>query len=574
MRAVAAQPHVTVDPITTQVIRYALEQIADEMGRAMVRTARSTIIKEIEDISCAVFDAEGRTAAQAHHAPMLLTGFEITMAQVLKEFPAETLEDGDIIVSNDPYRGGQHIMDVQTFAPVILDGKVVGWVATIAHHQDMGGAAPGGVAGGMTEIYAEGIRLPMVKLYKGGKENSDVWKVFEANIRVPEKTFGDVRAQASSCFVGIQRFKDLCTKYGVETAHAAMHAIMDTSERRIRQALAAMPDGDYTGVDYVDDDGLTDTPIKIQVNIHKRGDRVSVDFNGTSQQVRGNTNCPLATAHAAVYYAIISVADPGCPANNGAYRPVEVEVEYGTVLNPKPPGAVAARTNTSQKIVEAMMKAFANAFPDRVMAGCHANITTCGFSGFDSATGKRWVYTDIQGGGAGARPSKDARDGQDSHLARFMNTPIEAAEMEYPLRVECYEFVTDTGGAGKWRGGLSLRRDIRLLQAQVTFARYADRQEFAPHGLFGGKEGAKGRLIFNPGTPEERRMKSKGLDFLKMGDVVSMRLPGGGGYGKPEERADEEVIQDVKDGKVGVQAAWDDYGREIDPNTWTVTRRR
>ena len=570
----AVRPQVSIDPITTQVVRYALEQIADEMGRAMVRTARSTIIKEIEDISCAVFDPQGRTAAQAHHAPMLLTGFEITMEQVLREYPAQSLSDGDIIVSNDPYRGGQHIMDLQTFAPVFVEGHIAGWVATIAHHQDMGGAAPGGVAGGMTEIYAEGLRLPMVKLYKAGRENADVWKIFGANIRVPDKTFGDVRAQASSCFVGVQRLKELFAKYGTETVHAAMAAIMDTSERRIRQALAAMPDGDYVGVDYVDDDGVSPDPIKLQVNIHKRGDRVQVDFAGTSRQVRGNTNCPLATAHAAVYYAIIAIADPDCAANNGAYRPVQIDVDLGLVLNPKPPGAVAARTNTSQKIVEAMMRAFANAFPERVMAGCHAQITTCGFSGFARVRGRGGVYPYTPGGGAGARPTKDARDGQDSHLARFMNTPIEAVELEYPLRIECYEFIPDTGGAGKWRGGLSLRRDIRFLQDRVTFARYADRQEFAPNGLFGGTDGAMGRLIHNPGTPAERRFKSKGLDYLNSGDVVSMRLPGGGGYGPPAERADEHLCADVRDGKVSPEAAWRDYGRAVDPDTWTITRRR
>lgn len=559
-----------VDPITTQVIRYALEQIADEMGRAMVRTARSTIIKEIEDISCAVFDARGHTVAQAHHAPMLLTGFEITMQHVLQEFPPEALAPGDIIASNDPYRGGQHIMDIQTFAPVFVEGKLVGWVATIAHHQDMGGAAPGGVAGGMTEVYAEGLRLPMVKLYRAGRENADVWKIFGANIRVPEKTFGDVRAQASSCFVGVQRMEALFAKYGAETVHGAMQAILDTSERRIRQALAAMPDGDYTGVDFIDDDGRGNGPIKIQVNVRKRGDSAVVDFQGTDRQVPGNTNCPLATTHAAVYYAMIAVTDPDVPPNSGCYFPVRIEAQPGLVVNPLPPAAVASRTNCSQKVVEAMMRAFADAFPDRVMAGSHGQITTCGFSGFDPVTGRRWVYTDIQGGGAGARPVKDARDGQDSHLARFLNTPIEAAELEYPLRIEQYGFVPDSGGAGEYRGGLGLVRDIRFLRGNVSFARYSDRHKIAAFGLFGGREGGKGAIWKNPGTPGEERLDSKGLDYLAEGDLVRLVLPGGGGYGRPEERDPEAVLADVRDGKVSLAAAREIYKVIIDPADWTV----
>lgn len=557
-----------VDPITMQVIRYALEQIADEMGKTIVRTARSTIIKEIEDVSCAVFDAEGHTVAQAHHAPMLLTGFEITMQNVVRRFPPEALEDGDIIISNDPYQGGQHVMDLQTFAPVFHDGALVGWVATIAHHQDMGGAAPGGVAGGMTEVYAEGLRLPMVKLYKGGQENADVWKIFGANIRVPDKTFGDVRAQASSNFVGVRRMKEVFQKYGADTVRAAMRALLDYSERRMRLALAAMPDGDYTGYDFIDDDGRGSDPIRIQVTIKKRGDSAVVDFTGTSKQVPGNTNCPLATCHAAVYYAMIAVADPDIPPNSGCYFPVKIEAEEGLVVNPKSPAAVASRTNCSQKIVEAMMRAFADAFPERVMAGSHGQITTCAFSGFD-ASGRRWVYTDIQGGGAGARPTKDARDGQDSHLARFLNTPIEAAELEYPLMIERYEFVTDTGGAGKFRGGLGLRRDIRLLQGNVTFARYSDRHKIAPFGLFGGTEGGKGAIWRNLDGAAER-MNSKGLDYLSQGDCITLIMPGGGGYGNPTERDPAALIQDVRGGKVSLEAARDIYKTAIDPQTWTV----
>ncbi|MFQ5593306.1 MAG: hydantoinase B/oxoprolinase family protein [Anaerolineae bacterium] len=558
------------DPVTMQVIRYAMEQVADEMGRTLVRTSRSTIIKEIEDISCAVFDRYGNTVAQAHHAPMLLTGFEIPMRSLVQHYRLEEFEEGDVIVFNDPYRGGQHVMDLITFAPVFFEGEVVGFVGSIAHHSDMGGAAPGGTAGGLTEIYLEGLRFPFVKLYKRGEEDLELFGILENNIRVPDKTLGDIRAQASADFVGARRVREMYAKYGPDVVQGSLDMLLDYSERRIREGLKAFPDGDYSGDDWVDDDGFSDEPIHLQVNIRIQGDEAMIDFDGTSKQVRGNINCPVATVHAAVYYALIAVIDPHVPPNSGCYRPFDIYTEPGLIVNPLPPAAVGARTNTSQKITEAMLKALAQAAPDRVMAGSHAQITNCGFSGYHPKTGKRFVYIDIQGGGAGARPTKDGRDGQDSHLARFKNTPVEAVELEYPVRIDRYELIPDSGGAGFSRGALGLRRDIRMLIDDVSFARYGDRQRFAPFGLFGGKDGAPGRFILNPDTPNEQPLKSKGLDHLNKGDVVSLRLPGAGGYGDPTERDPALVLRDVRDGKVSLEAARRDYGVVIDPKTWTV----
>jgi N-methylhydantoinase B len=537
------------DTITMQVIRYAMEQAADEMGRTLVRTARSTVIKEIEDMTCSVFDRYGNTIAQAHHAPMLLTGFELGMRALVERYKPEELDAGDLIMFNDPYAGGQHVMD------------------------DMGGAVPGGTAGGLTEIYMEGLRFPMVKLYKKGKEDLEIFGILENNIRVPDKTLGDVRAQASADFVGVQRLTDIFDKYGVDVVQKCQEMLLDYSESRIRAGLRKIPDGTYTGVDWIDDDGQTDEPIKLQVNIHKRGDEVVVDFEGTAKQVKGNINCPLATVHAAVYYALIAVIDPHVPPNSGCYRPFTVEAEEGLIVNPRMPAAVGARTNTSQKIAEAMMLALSKAVPDGVQAGCHGQITNCGFSGYHPKTGKRFVYIDIQGGGAGARPTKDGRDGQDSHLARFKNTPIEAVELEYPVRILNYEFIPDSGGAGRYRGGLTVRRDIEVLTDNVSLARYGDRQKFGAFGLFGGQEGSKGKFILNPDTPQERPLKSKGLDVLNTGDVVSLRLPGAGGYGDPLDRDPELLLQDVRDGKVTLESAREDYKVVVDPGTLQIDQK-
>ncbi len=562
--------HRKADPILMQVLRYSMEQVADEMGHTLVRTARSTIIKEIKDISCAVFDRHGNTVAQAHHAPMLLTGFELAMRFLRETYTDRDLDNGDVIVTNDPYHGGQHIMDLLSFSPVKYRGELVGFVGSIAHHADMGGAVPGGVAGGLTEVFLEGLRFPMVKLYRRGKESAEIIGILQNNIRVPHKTLGDIRAQVSASFVGARRLREIYAKYSPQVVQRSMDLLLDYSEKRIREGLKKIPDGTYTGIDYVDDDGVTDRPIRVQVNLHKKGDHAVIDFEETDGQVAGNVNCPLATAYAATYYALIAVVDPHVPPNSGCYRPFKIHAEPGLVVNPMPPHAVGSRTNTSQKISEALLKALANALPDHVMAGSHGQVSTCALSGFHPETQQRFVYVDIQGGGAGARWCKDGRDGQDSHLARFMNTPVEAVEIEYPVRIERYEFVPDTGGAGKYRGALALRRDIRSLVDAMSFARYGDRQVFAPFGLFGGKQGSRGQFILNPDSPQPVKLKSKGVTPLQRDDVVSLQLPGAGGYGDPRVRDRAAILRDVRDGKVSIACAEADYGVIIDADTWTI----
>lgn len=550
-----------VDPITMQVVRYGLEQIADEMGYTIMRTARSTVIKEVLDFSCTLADRQGRTIAQAHHVPMLLGSLDITMRRVLEHYGSgsERLEEGDVVISNDPYLGGQHVMDMQVSAPVFEDGALIGLVGNIAHQVDMGGMAPGGVAGGMTEIFQEGVRFPMIKFHQRGVESREVVRMIAGNVRIPEVTLGDMRSQVSAANVGVRRFKEIYRKHGPAIFHSAVDALLDYSEERICRGLRRIPDGVYTGEDFVDDDGIGDEPLRVAVTISKAGDGITVDFEGSSPQARGNVNCPIASTCAAVYYVVIALADPHIPPNAGAFRPVKLRIPEGTIVNPRPPAGVTARTNTTAKIVEAMFRAFAEAVPDRVVSGSHAQSTTCGFVGYHPRSGKRFSFTDIEVGGAPARPYRDGRDGQDSHLARFMNTPIEAAEMEFPILTERLEFRPDSGGAGLYRGGLAVRRDIKLL-ANVSFARYGDRHKFPPWGVAGGKDGAVGEFVLNPGREGEQRLRSKGLSQLSAGDVVSLRLPGAGGYGDPSRRDPEAVARDVREGKVSREAARRDYG--------------
>ena len=560
------------DIITMQVIRYALEQIADEMGYTLVRTGRSTIITEIKDISCVITDALGQTIAQAHHTPSLLAGFEITMRELTGTFKSQDLSPGDVIVTNDPYRGCQHVMDLYAIAPVFHEGELVGFVGNITHHSDLGGVAAGGVAGGIREIYLEGLRLPMVKLLKRGVEDKELFAVIANQIRVPDKTLGDIRAQVSSLMLGVDRMHRLFRKYRATVVQEACRELLDYSERRMRQGLRTIPAGTYAGEDFIDDDGINDRPIRVAVRLTLAGDRAIVDLSDSDVQAEGNTNSTIANTYAAVYYVMIAVVDPHMPPNSGCYRPIEIVTRPGTVVHPALPAAVAARTNCSQKIVEAMLRALAPALPDRVVAGGHAQITTCAFGGRSGKGDAPFIFTDIQGGGNGARPHADGADGQDSHLPRFMNTPVESAEQQFPVRIERYEFISDTGGAGRHRGSLALRRDIRMLTGPVSFARYADRHKIAPHGLFGGRDGATGAIVLNPGSPGERRLKSKGLDVLQADDLVSLRLPGAGGYGDPCERDLRALERDLADGKVTPDAAEANYACVVERSSLTIDR--
>jgi N-methylhydantoinase B len=545
------------DPVTMQVIRYGLEAIADDMGYNLMRMGRTTIVKEIMDINCAVLDATGGILAQAHLCPLMMFSLPETAANMLKD--VEKFEEGDVIICNDPYLGGQHLLDMQFFSPVIYDGELIAFVANIAHQLDMGGAVPGGVAGGLTEIFQEGLRVPFTKLYRNGKEDRKIFDFIGRNIRIPEKTLEDFRAQAATTVGGVKRVKELVAKYGLETYKQCTAMLLDYAEDMVRRAFRAMPDGDFTGVDYVDDDGFSDDPFKVQVNVHKKGEEIWVNFNGTSRQAKGNINCPWSCSQGGVFYTIVGIVDPYMVVNSGTFRPIHVESEEGLITNPKPPAGVTARSQVMTKITEAMLKAMSQVVPNRVVSGSHGQACTCSFNGIHPETGRRFSYIEIQGGGAGARPDKDGPDGQDLHLGRFLNTPVEAAEIENPVMIERYEFIPDSGGAGKNRGGLSLRRDIRFF-TDVTWARYSDRQKFAPQGLFGGKEGTRGELILNPGTPKEQKQKSKGVTQIKAGDVLSIRLPGSGGYGDPRDRAPEKVHWDVINGKIGLESARKNYG--------------
>ncbi len=550
------------DRVQAQVIRYALETVAEDMARTLMRTARSTVIKEVQDLSCALFDRHGRVVVQSKHAPMLLAGSTLTMNEAIKHLDGKILADGDVIIANDPFRGGQHIMDVMMISPVYRGTQFIGYVGSVAHHSDLGGASPGGVAGGLTEIFAEGLCFPFVRLYIGGEENPDLFALIENNIRVPHKTLGDMRAQASACLTGIRRYLDVIDRFGLETVENCNDMLIAETEQRLIAGLDRLPDGEFSADELVDDDGISDDPIPIRVIIRKRGRKVEVDLTECADQVSGNINCPLATTLAAVQYGFFISLDKNVTPNHGAFNVIDIKTRHGSIVDPVRPAATAARTNVSLKVQEATLMAIGQMMPGQMMAPSHGQISHVGFVGQHPETNQVFVYNDIFGGGSGARPGKDGRDAQDTHLARFMNTPTEMIEHEYPVRCHGYRLVPDSGGPGRFRGALGIERDVEVLTDNTVFSRYGDRQKHPVLGADGGGEGQPGRFVLNP-DDEAVPLKSKGIDQLSRGDIVRITTPGGGGYGDPSERDPAAIAQDLADGKTSEDYVRKHYGEAV-----------
>jgi N-methylhydantoinase B len=547
--------------VQSQVIRYALELIVEDMAQSLMRTARSVVIKESQDLSCCIFDRRGRVVVQSNHAPMLLAGSAYTIEAAIEQLGARGFKDGDIVMANDPYRGGQHLMDVMMISPVFVDGEHVGYVSCLAHHSDLGGASPGGVAGGLRDIYSEGLCFPFVRAYIEGEENRDLFAMIEANVRAPYKTLSDMRAQVAACLTGIRRYKETIARFGLPAIEAAADMLIRETEERMTVGLDKLPDGEFTGEEWVDDDGVTDQPAHIVVRIKKRGRELEIDLTESSDQVQGNINCPLATVMAAVQYPFTCALDNTVCANHGMFKVLKFKTRKGSILDPVRPAAVAARTNVSLKVQEATIKALAKMLPGKMMATSHGQMTHMAIVGDDPSHHRTFIYNDLAGGGAGARPTKDGRDGQDTHLGRFMNTPTEMIEHEFPVRCHRYELVPDSGGAGLYRGALAVLRDIEILTEKALFSRYGDRQKFRPQGLDGGGDAEPGRFVLNPGR-DDKRLKSKGVDEVKQGDVLRIVTPGGAGYGDPRKRDIRAIAADLADGKTSEDFVMRHYGAD------------
>jgi N-methylhydantoinase B len=555
----------TVDPVTLEVVRHGAESVAEEMNATLVRTAYSPNIKERRDCSCALFDGTGAMVAQAENIPVHLGAMPFSVAAALERFPE--LAPGDAVLLNDPFRGGAHLPDLTLVTPVFAGSEPVAYAANRAHHADIGGAQAGGVAADSTEIYQEGLRIPPVKLFEAGEPNEAVFDTVLANVRTPEERRGDLRAQRAANETGRRRVESLLDEHGHEPLADAFAALQDYSERRMRAAIGELPDGRYRFADVLDDDGRGTEDLPVVVTVTVDGDTVGVDFAGTAPQTAGPVNAVRAVTVTATYYAVRCVTDPDVPPNAGCYRPVTVETPDGTIVNPAPPAAVVAgNLETSQRVVDAVFGALAAAVPGRVAAAGQGTMNSVTFGG--QGENGPFTFYETQGGGGGGRAGADGMDGIHVHMSNTLNTPVEVLETAYPLRVERYALRPDTGGAGEFRGGLGLRRDVTV-RTDASLSVVADRHRSRPYGLAGGEPGAPGETwLLGDGT---ERLPSKTVRELTAGETLSLRTPGGGGYGDPDDRTRAAVERDLRLGKLTVAAAEKRYG--IDPDDAETGRR-
>ena len=531
------------DPIELEIFKNIYHSIAEEMGAALRRTAFSPNIKERRDYSCAVFDADAEVIAMGDHMPVHLGSMPMSVRAAIARF---AMQPGDVVMLNDPFCGGTHLPDITLVAPVHVRPRAprLGrtarpdfYVASRAHHADVGGASAGSM-GLCREIYQEGLRIPPVRIMRAGKMERDVLALLLNNVRTPDEREGDLGAQIAACHTGAERLREVCARYGLARAKAAARELLRYSEEMMRAFLEAVPRGTYRAEDFLDNDGISRKPVKIvaAVSFHKvpghTGHAVTVDFTGSDPQVEGSINAVEAITYSACFYVFRCLLDEDVPATAGLMRPIRVIAPEGTIVNARPPAAVAGgNVETSQRIVDVLLRALAKAIPERIPAAAAGTMNNLTIGGMDPRTQQPFAYYETIAGGMGARPTKPGISGVHTHMTNSLNTPAEALEYAYPLRVREYSLRSGSGGQGKKRGGDGIVREIEALtDAEVTLL--ADRRELGPYGLGGGTDGVPGRtaIIRNNGTVED--VPGKFNARLRKGERVRIESPGGGGFGR------------------------------------------
>ncbi|OLE83860.1 MAG: 5-oxoprolinase [Crenarchaeota archaeon 13_1_20CM_2_51_8] len=537
-----------LDPVSFEILKNSLISITEEMGVVLRKSSFSPNIKERRDFSCALFNATGQLTAQAEHIPVHLGAMPYSMQAVLKEFEDDLLE-GDDIILNDPYRGGTHLPDIMMVSPILFKERLVGFAANRAHHSDVGGVAPGSMSALSRDINQEGVRIPPVKLWAEGKPNRQILDFVLSNVRTPDERLGDLRAQRAANLVGARRLLELLKKSSVSIVESGMNQLIDYSEELMIKRIRELPRKSSSAIDYLDDDGFgtTDIPIKVKVTVGRQS--TAFDFSGSAKQVQGPLNAVYSVTLSAVYYVMRCVTDPSIPANAGCFKPLQVKAPAGTIVNAEPPAPVAGgNVETSTRIVDVALKAFARIVPEKVCAACQGTMNNVTIGGVDPRTGKYFTYYETIAGGFGARYNKDGVDGIHSHMTNTLNTPVEALESAYPLRVRRYELVRRSGGKGRFRGGLGIRRDTEVLAEGFTISLMGERQRHRPWGLLGGRSGSPGEYGISRGN-KMKALSSKTTLSANAGDVLTVTTPGGGGYGSPSERTRDKIRQDRADGK-------------------------
>ncbi len=545
------------DPVKLEILKNSFIGVTEEMGIALKKASYSPNIKTREDHTCSIFNNKMDMIAQTAHQIGHLGVFPSILKQTMKEHPVEGLKPGDMIVLNDPYRGGAHLPDIIVISPVFYESRLWGFVANLAHHSDVGGIAPGSVPGNTTEIFQEGIRIPSVMLFKEGVLQEDVFKMILANVRTPEERKGDLNAQIAANNLGIRRVLGLIDKYGFDELLFYADESINYAERRMRAEIEKLLDGVYEGIDYMDDDGITDDPIKIAMAIRKKGSNIEFDLSETSPQRRGPTNCTFYMALSLIMYTMRCLTDPDIHQSEGCYRPVKTIIPEGKALNCKFPAAVAGGWEIGRRGIDSVCRALLQAMPERVPAGSNGAMNQITFGGEYPDSERRFAYYETNGGGFGARPDKDGMDGVHS-VSNTKNTPIEELELNYPIFMRRYALRENSEGDGKYRGGLGISREFEFL-TDVSFATVSDRQKFRPWGIAGGGEALGTEYSLISGK-EKKPVRTKSMGSAKKGDVLSIRTAGGGGYGDPKERSRESIKKDIEDGKISLERAKKVYG--------------
>lgn len=550
----------TVDPITLEVVKNALASVADEMALVIMRSAYSAVVRDTMDYSTALCDRNGRVVAQGLTLAVQLGTFPTLMKYVLEEYRA-TAEPGDIYIANDPYGcGGQHLPDIYVIKPIFVHGDLEGYAATMAHHSDIGGIAPGSIAVHATEIYQEGLRIPLSKLYDAGKENETLFRIIEKNTRQPVHVLGDLRAQVAACHAGERGFTLLLERHGAKLAHAYMDELQLVAERAMRKSLLDVPNGTHRFTDYIDGFGDDPTPIEISVAVEITDDEVHIDFTGTTRQVDASLNCPVGLVYAACYCAIRGIVQTDIPNCEGYMAPIKIHAPEGTVVNPVLPASCGARGVVGYRVYDAIMGALAPIVPERVLAAGEGGPTLIAWGGYDEER-RPFVMTEVIVGTWGARATRDGLEGVSNPLANLGNQPVELVEADLPLRIDTYGLVPDSGGAGRFRGGLAFVREFRVLASKATLTIRTDRRFHPPYGLDGGSAGAPSmNVVIADGRSTELPPMPMKAFTLERDTVFRHVSAGGGGFGDPFERDPAAVLHDVVNEKVSIAAAREEYG--------------
>ncbi len=554
----------TIDPITLEIVWNGLLSVTDECFITLMRSAYSTNIKERHDHSIAVADAKGRLIAQSQGSlPVHISSMTGLIETLLKKH-GNDIAEGDLFLANDPHvAGGTHLPDLNFAMPVFVEGRMVGLVANIAHHADVGGAAAGSMSGGLNEIWKEGLRIPVVRLMRQGVLDQDLMDIILLNMRLPEERRGDINAQIAACRLGVERVKALSDRHGLGLLETAFDEIVARSKARMKAEIAKIPDGRYAFEDVLDDDGLEARDVRFKLVVEKSGDRIVFDWTGSDRQVPGNVNLTFNATQSCVFFGLKAVLDPDLPNNQGVLDAVEIIAPLGTVANCVSPAAVALRANTCQRGIDVVLGALAQALPEKVIAAANGANTSAVFAGNDPVSGKAYVYLETLGGGMGARATKDGKDGVQAGITNTSNLPIEAIEMEYPLRVLAYGYVEDSGGAGRTRGGLGIRRVVTPVGHNCEFSGVGERFVHQPWGLFGGEPGATGQFLLTDADGTTRRLANKVRMPLREGQCVTVETPGAGGYGPPAERPAEALAEDTRTGKFSAAFLARAYGTRL-----------